>query len=394
VFCPECKNEIDLEEGDEPDVEENHGGSVGDEQISDSDILFKCAKCGKRIAIGSAGVGKSFACPDCQAPIFISEPTTAFQCPSCTWDLASFEDCVGEVFDCPNCEKQVQVPSIVVSESAKPKLRLQKREEGKVVHQRASLYDAAYGIERKDDSGACPHCGNPLPSTAVFCVNCGTDLRTGTPLATGVSGNNGGAFGVPPKYVALKASEIAAILGGLFIFFVGIGMQNLHWWWLLLLPILGGVTAHLFRQALFPEVCEAERAAVAEKKRRKQIERQEALANLFSPLTIGGSILFLVFMWNTGQLDGCKRVLSDSHESSEQATADRGGDIEISCPRCSKKIWKYTTCGNCKAVHSFKRFVYPYCLNCNTYFKDDYYCADCLVTVKGIDEKHVRIVAP
>jgi hypothetical protein len=135
-----------------------------------ADILLKCSDCGQQIAVGSICAGQTLQCPHCNAGLAVQSPDVSFSCPSCQSKYCSTTSCVGVFFDCPNCGKPVQVP---VNAPTAPKLALQR-------HKAEAAIDVP-----KATSKPCPHCHSTLPTGSVFCVHCGTDLRTGRQVKSG-----------------------------------------------------------------------------------------------------------------------------------------------------------------------------------------------------------------
>jgi len=119
------------------------------------DILFKCAKCSKHLAISDRHAGRAVACPHCGNPITVPALDSDFSCSGCATTLAAPLDCVGDVFDCPQCGQNVIVPELrVVTTPSQP------------------------------PQETCPYCNAWIANGAVICISCGVDLRTGTHLSS------------------------------------------------------------------------------------------------------------------------------------------------------------------------------------------------------------------
>jgi len=166
-----------------------------------ADILLKCSNCDQQLAVDGDAAEQSFECPDCQADISVPASEVSFACPSCQCEYSSTTARIGEFFDCPNCYKPVQVPA---EASSVPELTLQRK--------KARAADVP-----KATSKLCPHCHSQLPTGSVFCVHCGTDLRTGRQIESGSLSNSGRAFYknlwvILPTVVALAAIAVAIAL--------------------------------------------------------------------------------------------------------------------------------------------------------------------------------------
>ena len=136
-------------------------------------IQLKCPKCGKPLVVKEAMVGKSVGCPKCKTALTVPSgdrpaaptPQTApsaegrrqVGCPTCRQPLIVKDSMLGKKARCPKCEAVVQMPAAEQPTGAAP------------------------SALRK-----CCSCGKPLEAGAVFCVECGTDQRTGKKMTTDV----------------------------------------------------------------------------------------------------------------------------------------------------------------------------------------------------------------
>ena len=55
------------------------GNSMTENQITDSDIVFECPKCGKSMAIESKGAGRIVTCPRCRHRVVVPDDRTGTQ---------------------------------------------------------------------------------------------------------------------------------------------------------------------------------------------------------------------------------------------------------------------------------------------------------------------------
>lgn len=81
------------------------------EGIHMTDVLFKCWKCSKNLAVAAKRVGKTYPCPQCEQPLMIPEIAIFYNCPTCNWSLSSPSNHAGEPLSCPNCDTAIIVPS-------------------------------------------------------------------------------------------------------------------------------------------------------------------------------------------------------------------------------------------------------------------------------------------
>ncbi len=129
-----------------------------------AELLFKCAHCGKMLAIDSQGVGLSVNCTDCGQPTTVPAAAIEYRCPQCRAKLCAPLDLAGTACSCPACGHSSAVPA------HSPILSLRRsRETG------ADDADAAPGQR-------CPACGATAAPAAILCVQCGINLRTGKPF--------------------------------------------------------------------------------------------------------------------------------------------------------------------------------------------------------------------
>ena len=134
-----------------------------------TDILFKCPKCSKHLAVDGVAQGKVVNCVDCGQPIQVPMSAIVFRCPSCDWELSAPSDIAGKVFNCPNCKGDLSIPS--PARTARISLSLRRP----VSAERPSSDPST----TKAQVGRCPACNKALSKDAVVCVSCGLDLRTG-----------------------------------------------------------------------------------------------------------------------------------------------------------------------------------------------------------------------
>ena len=84
----------------------------------------------------------------------------SFVCPSCEAELeleGTVEDWSGQIIACPSCNTETTFPDPAAEKESKP----------------APEQEAA-----NPDEHRCPSCKELLPERAIFCVNCGYNLRT------------------------------------------------------------------------------------------------------------------------------------------------------------------------------------------------------------------------
>ncbi len=96
-------------------------------------IMPECPGCGKRLKVKDEPAGKRGKCPGCGALLTIPEPAA------------------GGAQEFPDEFDLEETGDKAATASAMPK-----------------------------PPAPCPNCGQPVPSSAVFCVKCGTDVRSGT----------------------------------------------------------------------------------------------------------------------------------------------------------------------------------------------------------------------
>ena len=67
------------------------------------DILFKCGKCGKRLAIDVKGSGIITTCPSCSSSLTVPDSALATCCPKCSQSNLVAEEQFDEEVECPSC---------------------------------------------------------------------------------------------------------------------------------------------------------------------------------------------------------------------------------------------------------------------------------------------------
>ena len=75
-----------------------------------TDVLFKCWKCSKNLAVSTKRIGKTYPCPQCEQPLMIPDSTIFYSCPVCNWSLCSPSKHAGETLTCPNCDTSLIAP--------------------------------------------------------------------------------------------------------------------------------------------------------------------------------------------------------------------------------------------------------------------------------------------
>src|SRR5271156_375125 len=114
------------------------------------DIQFTCPSCSQSLAVDEAGAGMVLQCPACgndvtvpQSPS-LTQPSIRVVCtmPLCCRQFSVPADMAGKKVKCPHCERDVQVPQ------------------------------------------ECPSCEKSFAADAVFCSNCGMNLKTGGNVAS------------------------------------------------------------------------------------------------------------------------------------------------------------------------------------------------------------------
>ena len=67
------------------------------------DILFKCGKCGKRLAVDVKGSGIITTCPSCSSSLTVPDSALATCCPKCSQSNLVAEEQFDEEVECPSC---------------------------------------------------------------------------------------------------------------------------------------------------------------------------------------------------------------------------------------------------------------------------------------------------
>ena len=115
-----------------------------------------------------------------------------FDCPQCQRSIAVSDTLAGQQFACPHCQQLVQAP--------RRKIRFRTRDAAAPASTPPPIPNLV----------ACPNCRGSLAADAVFCVNCGFDLRTGTKHQTRTGARVTGGGGV--RRVARALVGIVAVL--------------------------------------------------------------------------------------------------------------------------------------------------------------------------------------
>ncbi len=127
--------------------------------------------------------------------------TRLISCPQCKAELEVdadyFQELQGGEIECPECKAALPVQP-APAEPKRPVKPLSMRKTGRA--------------GARAGTGNCPHCGATLDEEAVLCVACGTDLKTGKPLAAGVAKAPPGG-GRRLARMALGVVAVAVILG-------------------------------------------------------------------------------------------------------------------------------------------------------------------------------------
>ena len=76
-----------------------------------TDVLFKCWKCSKNLAVSTRRIGQTYPCPSCEQPLMVPDSTIFYNCHSCNWGLCSPANHQGERLSCPNCATILVVPA-------------------------------------------------------------------------------------------------------------------------------------------------------------------------------------------------------------------------------------------------------------------------------------------
>lgn len=135
-------------------------------------IDFKCPKCGQPLIVKESMTGRKAKCPKCKTvltlpagdepsdqapqPAPTAEGKRQIGCPKCGQPLIVKDAMLGKKARCPKCKAVVQMPAAEEPAAEAPAV-----------------------------PGKCCSCGKPLEADAVFCVECGTDQRTGESVDVG-----------------------------------------------------------------------------------------------------------------------------------------------------------------------------------------------------------------
>jgi len=76
-----------------------------------TDVLFKCWKCSKNLAVSIKRTGKTYPCPQCEQPLMVPDATIFYNCSACNWSLCSPPNHAEETLTCPNCDTSLIVPA-------------------------------------------------------------------------------------------------------------------------------------------------------------------------------------------------------------------------------------------------------------------------------------------
>ncbi len=176
-----------------------------------SDILFKCSKCTKTLAVDATAVGQPLACSDCGTPVEVPLPDIKYRCTSCKADLFSPQELKGETLHCPNCQNAVVVQISDADYLRKRMKELDQEPKTPVVHPSltpvanhpplvpakmtptvilkkfSAKPTSAYTVENGILRFVCPHCSQPLEAEhdmadeKIECPKCANSIRVPIP---------------------------------------------------------------------------------------------------------------------------------------------------------------------------------------------------------------------
>ena len=129
-----------------------------------ADLLFPCPGCSTMLDIEENASGETIECPACQVEMTVPVPEIEWDCLACSETLCGPEGLKGQSIECPSCGKTKPIPDAGVRNRNKLHLKNSRRK----------------SVSEK----TCPGCGAMMRSTAVLCVSCGMDLRTGKVIST------------------------------------------------------------------------------------------------------------------------------------------------------------------------------------------------------------------
>ena len=178
-------------------------------------LFFQCSSCLNNLAVDSDYEGEVIECPGCQQKMLVPEARCKFRCTKCNTELHAPAGMAGSEVDCPECETTAKVPPPV---KEKPRLHLKNQVpespssspsqdnpySGKkitcpkcnsfITFSEAQIEQSMreftpYACPKCGEGVVfpgsppprlCPYCGGRVTSEAIVCVNCGTNLKTGT----------------------------------------------------------------------------------------------------------------------------------------------------------------------------------------------------------------------
>lgn len=163
-----------------------------------TNILFNCSGCASPLSVDTNYVGQVLECPGCNQNVLVPEVGRTFQCSHCLAELAAPAGMAGEVTGCPECGATLSIP---------------KSTRGPIHIKRQIPEPSQKNFQTQ--SRQCPYCGKNISSDDVFCVHCGTDLKTGKKQGMGKRAQ--------PSSEMSTSAIIGIILAVLFV--VGIGVS-------------------------------------------------------------------------------------------------------------------------------------------------------------------------
>ena len=175
-----------------------------------ADILFKCPKCTKALAVDATAVGQPLACSDCGIPVEVPLPDIKYRCTSCKADLFSPQELSGETLHCPDCQNAVLVQLSEADYLRKRLKELEQEPKTPVVHpsltpvanhpppvpakktptviiKKPSVPPPAKDLEDGIIRFTCPHCSQHLEAERdmadekIECPKCKNSIRVPIP---------------------------------------------------------------------------------------------------------------------------------------------------------------------------------------------------------------------